>query len=192
MFIGLTRGINGIPHFLPNNCHENYWDPPISSLTGFWDSPILTRGLWDSPCPSPPSLEGSLLRILASHPFGYRVSFPLWNSESVFTDLTSVVPRGLPFFFVFLSPRNSRPTSCSEELSNFFELTRSIIDQDAQPSPGTGLLENSKDTQFTQRKKGISRRQKRNLFPPSPRCTRKLSNDATVDLLSNCDDTDGD
>ena len=95
-------------------------------------------------------------------------------------------------FFAFLSPRNSRPASCSEELSNFFELARPIIDQDAQPSPGTGLLENSKDTQFTQRKKGISRRQKRNLFPPPPRCTRKLSNDATVDLLSNCDDTDGD
>ena len=74
----LTHRINGIPHSLPH-CHENYWDSPISSLTGFgipqflpwvygiphalfrlspkvfffgfWDSPILTRGLWDSPCP---------------------------------------------------------------------------------------------------------------------------------------------
>ena len=27
----LTHGINGIPHSLPN-CHENYWDSPISSL----------------------------------------------------------------------------------------------------------------------------------------------------------------
>ena len=134
--------------------------------------------------------------FFASYPFGYLVSSSLRHSKALFTDLTSVIPRGLPFFvfFVFLSPRNSRPTSCSEELSNFFELTRSIIDQDAQPSPGTGLLENSKDTQFTQRKKGISRRQKRkkNLFPPPSRCARKLSNDATVDLLSNCDDTDGD
>ena len=80
----------------------------------------------------------------------------------------------------------------SKAIVQLFELTRSIIDQDIQTSPGNELFENSKDTQFTQRKKGISRRQKRNLFPPSPRCTRKLSNDATVDLLSNCDDADGD
>ena len=30
----LTHRINGIPHSLPH-CHENYWDSPISSFTGF-------------------------------------------------------------------------------------------------------------------------------------------------------------
>ena len=134
----------------------------------------------------------SFLRIFASHPFGYRVFSPLWHSKALFTDLTSVIHRGLPFVF-FRVPFSEEITThfLLRGIVQLFGLTRSIIDQDAQPSPGTGLLENSKDTQFTQRKKGISRRQKRNLFPPSPRCTRKLSNDATVDLLSNCDDTDG-
>ena len=73
-FWRLTHGINGIPHSLPN-CHENYWDPPISSLTGGWDSPILTRGLWDSPCPSLPFPEG-LFRFL-SYPFRNRLNFHL-------------------------------------------------------------------------------------------------------------------
>ena len=94
-------------------------------------------------------------RLFSAVEFGVRVHGLDIGGTSRFT----------VFFFVFLSPRNSRPTSCSEELSNFFELTRSIIDQDIQTSPGTELFENSKDAQFTQRKEGIPRRQKGNLFP---------------------------
>ena len=94
VFNVLTHGINGIPHSLPN-CHESYWDPPISSLTGGWDSPILTRGLWDSPCPSPPFSEGF---FFFSYPSGY-LFWSLWHSKALFTGLTSAIPRGISIVF---------------------------------------------------------------------------------------------
>ena len=93
-FWRLTHGINGIPHSLPN-CHENYWDSPISSLTGSWDSPILTRGLWDSPCPFPPFSEGLLFLELSyslRHRMNFHWSFHLCCSTTV-TETTSAVPR---------------------------------------------------------------------------------------------------
>ena len=46
-FWRLTHGINGIPHSLPN-CHENYWDSPISSLTGF-GIPQFSPGVYGIP-----------------------------------------------------------------------------------------------------------------------------------------------
>ena len=44
------------------------------SFTGFWDSPILTRGLWDSPCPFPPFSEG-LLFLELSYSLQHRMTF---------------------------------------------------------------------------------------------------------------------
>ena len=115
----LTPRINGIPHFLLN-CHENYWDSPISSLTGSWDSPILTRGLWDSPCPFPPFSEGFF------YPSGY-LFWSLWHSKALFIVSTSAIPRRISTFLFNGIPISEEFAnhSYSEELFQSFpnELT---------------------------------------------------------------------
>ena len=54
-------------------------------FSGFWDSPILTRGLWDSPCPFPPFSEGLFFRVLGfpnSHPGSMGFPMPSFSPFS--------------------------------------------------------------------------------------------------------------
>ena len=112
----LTPRINGIPHFLLN-CHENYWDSPISSLTGSWDSPILTLGLWDSPCPFLPFSEGLffLLRVFGIPQFSpgvYGIPHALFRlSPKVFCFWNCHIHCDIAWISTGLSISAARPRS---------------------------------------------------------------------------------
>ena len=75
-------------------------------------------------------------------------------------------------------------------IQSFFRRTRPIINQDLRTSSGTGFAQEF-EGQTIDKKKEIRNQNtpqtKRNSFSPSHSFTRKLSNDRTVDLLTNCD-----
>ena len=179
-----SPGVYGIPHALLRLSPKAFFF--ISSFCPLWHSKAL---FIDSISVIPRGI--SIVSLSFWEFLSPRNSQPIPALEELFNlfrmDLRKYRPRYSNFPFL---RGISNSFLLRGIIQSFFRRTRPIINQDLRTSSGTGFAQEF-EGQTIDKKKEIRNQNipqtKRNSFSPSHSFTRKLSNDRTVDLLTNCD-----